>query len=267
MGDSILASLSLPPSGRVPSDQLTEVRKSSVDESDGAEPKLQTSFITPVIGLISHEDVPIMNSGSKRTQRSDATDEDLNSKFTSVKTRQKTKKGEAKEAGEEPEQERGASSRGSGVKRKKSDRGESDSEEEEASGATSPVEVRQSRQTRRKSEQRRMEDREETIGKDGFSKDVLAARMRRLGLKTLHLPEDQHLCSVFASCLSTQLRVVIEKLPDASVSANESGTAGKFFYKSQNKQRRKSPAKALTQRRTSSRPASDATLPGLHDKE
>uniref|UniRef100_A0A3Q0RBT5 TERF1 (TRF1)-interacting nuclear factor 2 n=1 Tax=Amphilophus citrinellus TaxID=61819 RepID=A0A3Q0RBT5_AMPCI len=230
MGDSILASLSLPPSGRVPSDQLTAARKSSVDESNGSEPANQTSFITPVIGLISSDDVPVMNSGHKRTQRSDglasdATDEHLNSKFTSVKT-----------------------SRSSGVKRKQSDRGESDLEEEEVLGLMRPVEDRLSRQTQSKSDQRTTEDRAETIKKEGCSREVLAARMRELGLKSLHLPADQHLCSVFASCLSMQPRVIIEKMSDTSLRSNESSTGGKSPYKPQNKQRRKSPAKLFTKR-------------------
>lgn len=270
MGDSILASLSLPPSGRVPSDQLTAARKSSADESDSSEPASKTSFITPVIGLISNEDVPVMNSSHKRTQRSDglasdAMDEHLNSRFTSVKTRQKPKKGGAKEDREE--QERSTLSRSSGVKRKKSDRGESDLEEEEVLGLTRPVEDRLSRQPQNKSDQRRTEDRAETIRKEGCSREVLAARMREMGLKSLHLPEDQHLCSVFASCLSMQARVVIEKMSDASLRANESSTGGKSPYKPKNKQRSKSPANAPTQRRTSSRLTPDTEFPGLHDKE
>ncbi|XP_030609135.1 TERF1-interacting nuclear factor 2 [Archocentrus centrarchus] len=270
MGDSILASLSLPPSGRVLSDQLTAARKSSVDESNGSKPANQTSFITPVIGLISSDDVPVMNSGHKRTQRSDglasdATDKHLNSKFTSVKTRQKPKKGGAKE--DRAEQERSTLSRSSGVKRKQSDRGESDLEEEEVLGLMRPVEDRLSRQTQSKSDQRRTEDRAETIKKEGCSREVLAARMRELGLKSLHLPADQHLCSVFASCLSVQPRVIIEKMSDTSLRSNESSTGGKSPYKPQNKWRRKSPAKAQTQRRTSSCLTPDTEFPGLHDKE
>uniref|UniRef100_A0A669DIG7 TERF1 (TRF1)-interacting nuclear factor 2 n=1 Tax=Oreochromis niloticus TaxID=8128 RepID=A0A669DIG7_ORENI len=228
MGDSILASLSLPPSGRVPSDQPTAARKLSVDESEGSEPKSKPSFIAPVIGLISNEDVPVLNAGIKRTQRSDgpadnAGHEQLNSKFTSVKQRQKAKDKGAKEGREQLEEEEGCTrSQRSGVKRKNSDRGESDLEEEE----------------------------------------VLS-----LGVKTLYHPEDQHLYSVFVDCLSMEPRVVIEEMSTASLSASTSGTEETSSYKAQNKQRRKSPATASTQRQTSSPLSSDTESPGLQDKD
>uniref|UniRef100_A0A668R9S6 TERF1-interacting nuclear factor 2 N-terminal domain-containing protein n=1 Tax=Oreochromis aureus TaxID=47969 RepID=A0A668R9S6_OREAU len=257
MGDSILASLSLPPSGRVPSDQPTAARKLSVDESEGSEPKSKPSFIAPVIGLISNEDVPVLNAGIKRTQRSDgpadnAGHEQLNSKFTSVKQRQKAKDKGAKEGREQLEEEEGCTlSQRSGVKRKNSDRGESDLEEEEVLSVTTPVEKRLSGQTQSKGDQRRKEGRAETIRKARCSREVLAARMRKLGVKTLYHPEDQHLYSVFVDCLSMEPRVVIEEMSTASLSASTSGTEETSSYKAQNKQRRKSPATASTQRQTS----------------
>lgn len=272
MGDSILASLSLPPSGRVPSDQPTAARKLSVDKSEGAEPKSKPSFIAPVIGLISNEDVPVLNSGIKRTQRSDGPadngHEQLNSKFTSVKQRPKAKDKGAKEGREQLEEEEGCTlSQRSGVKRKNSDRGESDLEEEEVLSVTTPVEKRLSGQTQSKGDQRRKEGQAETIRKEGCSREVLAARMRKLGVKTLYHPEDQHLYSVFVDCLIMEPRVVIEEMSAASLRASTSGTEETSSYQAQNKQRRKSPATTSTQRQTSSHLSSDTESPGSQDKE
>lgn len=273
MGDSILASLSLPPSGRVPSDQPTAARKLSVDESEGAEPKSKPSFIAPVIGLISNEDVPVLNSGIKRTQRSDgpadnAGHEQLNSKFTSVKQRPKANDKGAKEGREQLEEEEGCTpSQRSGVKRKNSDRGESDLEEEEVLSVTTPVEKRLSGQTQSKGGQRRKEGRAETIRKEGCSRKVLAARMRKLGVKTLYHPEDQHLYSVFVDCLIMEPKVVIEEMSAASLRASTSGPEETSSYQAQNKQRRKLPATTSTQRQTSSHLSSDTESPGSQDKE
>lgn len=271
MGDSILASLSLPPSGRVPSDQPTAARKLSVDESEGAKSKSKPSFIAPVIGLISNEDVPVLNSGIKRTQRSDgpadnAGHEQLNSKFTSVKQRQKAKDKGAKEGREQLEEGCTLSQR-NGVKRKNSDRGESDLEEEEVLSVTTPVEKRLSGQTQSKGDQRRKEGRAETIRKEGCSREVLAARMRKLGVRTLYHPEDQHLYSVFVDCLIMEPRVVIEEMSAASLRASTSGTEETSSYQAQNKQRRKSPATTSPQRQTSSHLSSDTESSGSQDKE
>ncbi|KAM9836538.1 TERF1-interacting nuclear factor 2 [Aulostomus maculatus] len=71
MGDSILASLSLPPSGKVSSNQVTGPGKCSVGQSDCPH-RHKPPFIAPVIGLISNEDVPFMNSAGKNNQRGDA---------------------------------------------------------------------------------------------------------------------------------------------------------------------------------------------------
>uniref|UniRef100_A0A3Q4I9D5 TERF1 (TRF1)-interacting nuclear factor 2 n=1 Tax=Neolamprologus brichardi TaxID=32507 RepID=A0A3Q4I9D5_NEOBR len=224
MGDSILASLSLPPSGRVPSDQPTAARKLSVDESEGAEPKSKPSFIAPVIGLISNEDVPRSDGPADN-----AGHEQLNSKFTSVKQRPKAKDKGAKEGREQLEEGCTLSQR-NGVKRKNSDRGESDLEEEEVLSVTTPVEKRLSGQTQSKGDQRRKEGRAETIRKEGCSREVLAARMRKLGVRTLYHPEDQHLYSVFVDCLIMEPRVVIEEMSAASLRASTSGTEETSSY-------------------------------------
>lgn len=97
MGDSILDSLSLPLSGKVQSNQTTEPKISGAS----------ASFVTPVFGYMSNEEVPVMVSATKRTQSNDE-----HKKFTSVK-------------------ERSSPGRSSRMKRKLSGRSQSDSEEEE----------------------------------------------------------------------------------------------------------------------------------------
>ncbi|XP_070786101.1 TERF1-interacting nuclear factor 2 [Enoplosus armatus] len=256
MGDSILDSLSLPPSGRVPS-----------IPSNGAQTRDKTPFITPVIGLISNEDVPIMGSANKRTLRcSDATNEHLdpkeNLKFTVVKQRQNPKDDGVKEGGEQVE-ERNSSKRSSGMKRKQPDKRESESdEEEEVVGMTSSrkkgISLRNgaSRLGQGRSDQRTNESEEDgakTVRHEECNRAVLETCMTQLGVKTLHLPEDPSLRSVYVSCLSSQPRVVIEKLSLTSASANRTGKSS-YKQKPQN-QRRKSPVKAPSH------------FPGVDDKE
>lgn len=266
MGDSILASLSLPPSGRVPS-------KSAVDQSDGTRTREETSFITPVIGLISNEDVPAMISANKRTliadepaSSKDAANEHL--KFTVVKQRQNPKDDAAREGGGQVEEERNASKRSSGMKRKQPDRRDSESdEEEEVLGMTRSGKKRISRSLRNGVSRLRQGGDQRTNDSE-CNRAALETCMTRLGVKTLHMPEDPTLCSIFVSCLSSQPRVVIEKLSVASVSTNRTGRGGKSLYIKQQNKRRKSPVKAPTHKRTSNQPQKpDSDFPGLDDKE
>lgn len=71
MGDSILTSLSLPPSGRVVKNTPSVAQTLSCTiVSPGTIPKQSTSslpFIKPVIGLMSNKDLPIMSSARRRT--------------------------------------------------------------------------------------------------------------------------------------------------------------------------------------------------------
>uniref|UniRef100_A0A671URM7 TERF1 (TRF1)-interacting nuclear factor 2 n=1 Tax=Sparus aurata TaxID=8175 RepID=A0A671URM7_SPAAU len=117
MGDSILASLSLPPSGRVRSNQSTGTKNPAADQSNSTQAKGETSFVTPVIGLISNEEVPFMIAAKERTQRGEDASKE-NSKFTLVKPRQTPKDVGVKDDGEQVEEEGKASKRSSGMKRK-----------------------------------------------------------------------------------------------------------------------------------------------------
>uniref|UniRef100_A0A8C2X3M0 TERF1 (TRF1)-interacting nuclear factor 2 n=1 Tax=Cyclopterus lumpus TaxID=8103 RepID=A0A8C2X3M0_CYCLU len=232
MGDSILASLSLPPSGRIPSNGPTGAKRPGVDQSSGTQTRDKTAFITPVIGLISNEDVPFM------IRTKDATNEHLhpkeNLKYTVVKERQNPKDGE-----EQVEGERTESKRSSGTKRKQPDEGECDDDDEEEE----VFDMTGSRKKGMRSlsgvsivKQERGEE-----GGGAAKKEALETCMTRLGVKTLHLPEDPSVRSIFVSCLRSQPRVMIEGMTLTN------GGGGKSLCVRRETRRRKSPVKAATQ--------------------
>ncbi|XP_034412606.1 uncharacterized protein tinf2 [Cyclopterus lumpus] len=251
MGDSILASLSLPPSGRIPSNGPTGAKRPGVDQSSGTQTRDKTAFITPVIGLISNEDVPFM------IRTKDATNEHLhpkeNLKYTVVKERQNPKDGE-----EQVEGERTESKRSSGTKRKQPDEGECDDDDEEEE----VFDMTGSRKKGMRSlsgvsivKQERGEE-----GGGAAKKEALETCMTRLGVKTLHLPEDPSVRSIFVSCLRSQPRVMIEGMTLTN------GGGGKSLCVRRETRRRKSPVKAATQIQSQpQRP--DLDVPGLDDKE
>ncbi|KAM7377217.1 hypothetical protein PAMA_013818 [Pampus argenteus] len=247
MGDSILTSLSLPPSGRVPSNQSTGSRKSHANQSDSTQTRNKTSFVTPVIGIISNEDVPLMISASKQTQKGGqpASCKEVttglfypkeNLKFTSVKHRQKSKDDGGKGGEEEEESNR--------VKLKQPDRRESASDEEEEvldiSGRKRPGRLLNESD----------EDEAETGRDEERNRTVLATSMTPLGGRELHLPSDPSLCSVFLSCLNSRPKVIIDKLSVASAGISRTGGEGKSSHvQQQQHQKRKSPVKAPTRKR------------------
>lgn len=252
MGDSILASLSLPPSGRVASNQPTGASGFSAEQSNGPQLKDATPFIRPVISLIANEDVPVMMSSAKKASSSkDTTNETLvplnkNVTFTSIKEKQKTKENGVKE-GQEVKEKRTLNQSG-GMKRKLADKTESfsdiDEEEEEVFGAK-----------RRTNE--REEDGARSVRNEACDRKLLTTCMSKLGVKRLDLPEDPFLCSIFAKCLTNQPRVVVEKLLVASSSTCRSGRGGKSLYVEENLKR-----KLAMHPRTSS-----SHYPDLNDKE
>ncbi|XP_062300306.1 TERF1-interacting nuclear factor 2 [Scomber scombrus] len=273
MGDSILASLSLPPSGRVPSNQPTGPRKSF--ESNGTQIKDNTPFITPVIGLISNDDVPFLKHRKEMASSKGATSVNFYSKqspkFTSLKPKQKSKDDGEKEDGQqaEKEEERNSPKRSNGVKRKQPDGRESASEEEdEVLCVRTPVKMRMSGSSRYGGSAQRVneseKDRAETGKDEGCKATALETRMKQLGVRTLHLPEDPSLRSIFVSCLNSQPKVIIEKLSVTPAGVKVTDRGGHSSYKHQ--QRRKSPVKAPTHK--SNQPQKlDSDFPGLDDKE
>ncbi|XP_060951631.1 TERF1-interacting nuclear factor 2 [Limanda limanda] len=222
MGDSILDSLSLPPSGRVASNP--GAAKASAGNQAG---KGKTPFI-PVIGLINNEDVPVMVSASKRAATSkDAT----NSKFTVVKERQKPNDG-GREGEEQLEGEREVSNSSRGTKRKQPDNRQSEfdedeeeEEEDDVAGVTKSGKRKMSSVRQGSGDQRTSESEEEQL-----NGAALASSMTRLGVQSLHLPDDPSLCSLFECCLRKQARIIIEKLPVASAGASRTGGGATSFY-------------------------------------
>ncbi|KAM9424637.1 TERF1-interacting nuclear factor 2 [Pholidichthys leucotaenia] len=223
MGDTILASLSLPPSGKVPSNHSTADPKPSAYQSVFTQAKDETQLVTPVFGLITDEDVPVLRSSSKKKQLSDELDNSRNAtneepeleeslKFTLVKQRQSEDNGA-----------KVSFLTHRGIKRKNSERRSSESEEDEE--VFSPI----------------TSEKKQKKGK--CNKEVLRTHMRLLGVKALHLPEDEYLRSIFVTCLCSQPRVVVKKLSAVSVSANKSGKGGKSCYKAPMHAGKKSPTK------------------------
>ncbi|RVE60415.1 hypothetical protein OJAV_G00180930 [Oryzias javanicus] len=131
MGDSILTSLSLPPSGRTASTESTKPPNNPSRE----QPADPSPFITPVIGLISNEEVPAMISARKKSLQA--------GKPTGDQGRGKDKNGERKrkqadsdDDEEVPTVSRSAKKRGTG----KGDQGSNrDEEKREEAGCSKEV--------------------------------------------------------------------------------------------------------------------------------
>ncbi|KAM4612232.1 TERF1-interacting nuclear factor 2 [Polymixia lowei] len=227
MGDSILTSLSLPLSGRAASNRPTGSGAPSVGDPGVSRPvpgtnrtqtRHETPFITPVIGLISNEDVPVMISANKRNARDeqpastqDATNENLEPteklKLTMVKQRQKSKEDGMREDDKLEVQQESGPKKTHGMKRKLTDKRETESDEEEREEETPQV-TRNRRKRMRKSVKNSdgdaVSDREDPTG------------VAQLGLSRLKLPEHPSLRSVFTSCLRNQPKVVITRVETSS---------------------------------------------------
>ncbi|KAM4714348.1 TERF1-interacting nuclear factor 2 isoform 2-T3 [Anableps anableps] len=253
MGDSILASLSLPPSGKVPSNQSAGVSRSAAERTNCSKPGGTTPAITPVIGLLSSDSVPAMVSAREKNVQGDEESgskdarndhQDPNTKFTLVKRKPKP-------VG--VEEERSSLNQTGGRKRKQADTIESDSEEEVISRKKSINRNQRIIETE--------EEESQTLHNISCNKELLNGYLSKLGIEKLNLPEDPFLCSVFASCLSSNPRVVIQKLSGSSASISLSGGGGKAFYTEQQKQKRKS----STWKQSSGCQTPES--PGLDDKE
>ncbi|CAJ1086026.1 uncharacterized protein tinf2 [Xyrichtys novacula] len=193
MGDSILDSLSLLPSGKVPSKQSTGAKLTPVDRSAKVQTQDKTPFVTPVFGLLSSEDVPVMISAKKRTEKT-----------------------------EKAEEEKDTLRRSCEMKRKRSDVRQSESEEEEeVSGKTRSGKKRVSATLTNAAETlKRGRSKGETkeSKEDGAITQDVDAKMLK----------DPPSCPTSLSfCMSRQPRVVIERLPVASLSTHTASRGGK----------------------------------------
>lgn len=233
MGDSILTSLSLPPSGRLPSNQSAGGQKYSTDPSCDIQDR--SPFVAPVFGTILNEDVPVMSSKSKGTGGVVDVAE-TNSKFTAIKF------------------EGSALKTPRGIKRRQPDMSDSNEDEEvlgliisEQKGISKSVKDAGHRFQQGKGDQRSYE-REEDIAitrrKEECTRADMESSITQPGVKSLLLQENPCLRSIFLSCLHDQPKVVLDRL---------SGTPGRGQHSYTNQdERRKSSVKTSTPNSTSS---------------
>lgn len=186
MGDSILASLSLPPSGRAASKEPTGSKMAVTGPSDDTQTQTETLFITPVIGIISSEEVPVMIPANKRTQRD----------------------GDTGKVGGEQTMERNVREPLAGIKRKRPDK--SDSGEE--GGMHGEAGSEEQGMDRSLGKCTSLLKPGEESGKE--RKDS----KRDLGLEW---PKDTSLCSSLVSCVNSQPVVVLKRMPASAVSKAE----------------------------------------------
>lgn len=202
MGDSILASLSLPPSGRAASKEPTGTKMVVPGPSDDTQIQTETSFITPVIGIISSEEVPAMRSANKRTP--------------------------VEKVDGEQTMERKVGKPIAGIKRKRPNKSKSD-EEGGVHGEVGSEEQGMDRslgsfpsllKSDRESGKQRKED----------SKRDLRLEWR----------EDALLRSSFVSCRNSQSLVVLDKMPASAISVRSSEVGQSPYAKRQNCRRQES---------------------------
>lgn len=197
MGDSILDSLSLPPSGRAASKEPTGAEAAP---SDDTQRQTETPIITSVIGIMSNEDVPVMVSANKRVLRDGGGD-----------------KVDAGKTGEKQPEKREVAKPGGGIKRKQPNQSESDEEAErkvrfEVEGTGSTL---SSSASVLKAERESEED--PNVLRTGGSK------REDVDVKPLH----DGLSPYFVSCQNKQQRVLPDKLPSSAHSISKSSGASK----------------------------------------
>ncbi|XP_045081499.1 uncharacterized protein LOC121572621 isoform X1 [Coregonus clupeaformis] len=218
MGDSILSSLSLPPSGRSqqseqsgykPAFVATPSPRTLTPLTNHRQTQNRSLPITPVIGGICNEDLPVMASANKRartckeevTIQSDSREVEeeaestARSKYTEVESREEESDEEVKVMRRGRKRRRSARDRESKrvLRRGRGEELVRDGESEEED-TTSGID-------------------EETEG------DLLRDCLVQLGIAGLKFPEDQRLCSYITSCLRNQPRVLIPRLTSTDITA------------------------------------------------
>ncbi|XP_064787539.1 uncharacterized protein LOC135510489 isoform X1 [Oncorhynchus masou masou] len=215
MGDYLLSSLSLPPSGRVQQSVKSRSKPASVSTpsplsltplTDYRQTKLSLP-VAPVIGGICNEDLPVMASANKRARTfqedvviqsvSRDVEEDAEStersKYTCVKSRE-----------EESEEDEEIMVMRRGRKRR------------------SVRERGSERVLRRGRGGEFVRDGEEdmTSGRDGETeRDLLRDCLVQLGIANLKVPEDHRLYSYITACLLNKPRVLIPRLISTDIPA------------------------------------------------
>ncbi|KAG7462139.1 hypothetical protein MATL_G00199520 [Megalops atlanticus] len=217
LGDSILSSLSLPPSGRVQNtNQETDSSGQSEGRRDAAIPSSlmhppnrrrgRTPPITPVIGLISSKDLPVMASAGRGRRSAAATpipSEGAGSgsggdspRYTGVRLRSRRDPNTSGEEGAERLLRRGAAREAKRRQSRKTQEEEEDEEEEEERDTGARGWRRGEERERRRTERRSLRGRER---EDEGSTDT-----RR--------QEGEGLSPLIMSCLQRQPKVLINRL-------------------------------------------------------
>ncbi|XP_034019974.1 uncharacterized protein tinf2 isoform X2 [Thalassophryne amazonica] len=272
LGESILSSLSLPLSGRVASDKPS----GSGGQPDASGHMRDTSshkapFITPVFGLMSNEDVPVMNlvnknalMGGDAASLKNETNVPLknNLKFPAVKRRRSADEVKVAEPGQLEET---LSVLGCGGTMKRTQPCTENESEEGGEGVATSARRRISRSLISESctlsqSQNVTKSKVQTVDEEV---DALTSHLNRLGVKTLRLPEDPSLHSVFQCCLLNQPRVVVDRLQMTSTSSDGTSVRGTSSHVCSQNQRRASPVRA----RTNGKPEKLRLDFGLNDKE
>uniref|UniRef100_A0A4W5JTE5 TERF1 (TRF1)-interacting nuclear factor 2 n=1 Tax=Hucho hucho TaxID=62062 RepID=A0A4W5JTE5_9TELE len=205
MGDSILSSLSLPPSGRSqqseqsgskPAFVATPSPQSLTPLTNHRQTQNKSSPITPVTGGICNQDLPVMASANNRAR---TCKEDI------------TIQSDSREVEEKAES----------TARSKYTEVESEEDEE-------VIVVRRGKRRRRsvrdgESKRGLRRGRGGELFGDGESeateRDLLTDCLVQLGIAGLKVPEDQHLCSYITSCLLNQPKVLIPRLTSTDITA------------------------------------------------
>lgn len=210
MGDSILDSLSLPPSGRAASREPTGAKKADAGSLDDTRTQTETPFITPVIGVISNEDMPVMlrDGGGAGV--------------------------DAGKAGGEPPKARKAAKPSSGIKRKQPDRSESGEE----------VEVDSQGRSEEQGTGRSLGscasvltlDREGEKGPNVLRTED--SKSDDLGIQ----PPHENLSLHFVTCLNREPMILLARLPASYESMSESSRASKSPRAQWPPQRRRKPS-------------------------
>lgn len=214
MGDYLLSSLSLPPSGRVqqsvqsrskPASVSTPSRLSLTPLTDYRQTNLSSS-VAPVIGGICNEDLPVMASANKRAR---TFQEDVNIQSVSrdveedAESTERSKYTWVKSREEESEEDEEIMVMRRGRKRSVRDRG---SKRVLRSGRGGGF-VRD-------------EEEDMTSGRDGETeRDLLRDRLVQLGIANLKVPEDHRLYSYITSCLLNKPMVLIPRLTSTDITA------------------------------------------------
>ncbi|KAL0970180.1 hypothetical protein UPYG_G00238420 [Umbra pygmaea] len=215
MGDSILSSLSLPPSGRVaprdhsgskPVSVSTSSPHCSKALSDQGQAKNRSFVITPVIGGICSKELPVMASANNRAKTSQGAQDFRKepesmekSKYTGVQSR------------EEDSEDEDVIVTGRGRKRRRM-RSEEDRRRKRVLRSGWRGEVESEEESEKESEEEIEEEETMSRNNEEDERELLKNCLAQLGFPGLKVSENRRLCSYITSCLLNQPCVVVSRL-------------------------------------------------------